>query len=356
MTFLSGRARAAIVSAAILSLPALASAAASAAPPAPDPSAHLTTVDADQNFRGLDAVSRTEAWISGESLSGGAGKVFHTTDGGRSWLDVTPPGTDGLSLRDVEVTPKAVHVLAIGPGEDSRIFRTTDDGATWTEAFRNPDPAAFYDCMDFYPGGRVGLAVSDPVGGKLRILRTTDAGVTWSVLPSAGMPASDNEFGFAASGNCLVTAGRSAYLITGGSQSRAIRSDDLGLTWTATETGIPAGEAAGGFAGDFGTPRRGIAVGGDFADPSDTTDSAAYTRDGRTWRLGEDLTHVGEDVAMVRGWKVAIASGNYGGSTGTSLTTDGGATWTRLSDVGFHALDCEAGVCWGAGRGVAGRS
>ena len=29
------------------------------------------------------------------------------------------------------------------------------------------------------------------------------------------------------------------------------RSDDGGLTWTASDNGIPAGESAGGFAGDF---------------------------------------------------------------------------------------------------------
>lgn len=42
-------------------------------------------------------------------------------------------------------------MLAIGPGQDSRIYRSTDGGATWAEAFRNTDEAAFYDCMAFYP-------------------------------------------------------------------------------------------------------------------------------------------------------------------------------------------------------------
>src|SRR3954469_17476107 len=54
-------------------------------------------VDADQNFRGLAAVSRTEAWVTGESLSDGAARVYHTTDGGETWADVSPVGTEGLS-------------------------------------------------------------------------------------------------------------------------------------------------------------------------------------------------------------------------------------------------------------------
>ena len=313
-------------------------------------------IDADQNFRGLAAVSKKEAWVTGESLSDGPARVFRTTDAGATWADVSPDGTEGLSFRDVEVHGSVAHVLAIGPGAASRIYRSTDGGATWSEAFRNTDEAAFYDCMAFYPGGREGLAVSDPVDGKLRILSTSDRGETWTVLPSTGMPASEAEFGFAASGDCLVTAGKTAFLITGGAQSRVLRSDDRGLTWTAVASGIPAGEAAGGFAGAFASPRHGIAVGGDFAAETKTTDNVAYTRDGRTWTGVISLTHIGEDVTYLRGWKVAVATGDYRTSVGSSLTLDGGATWTRVSDLGYHVIDCVAKVCWAAGtKGRVGR-
>lgn len=307
-------------------------------------------LDADQNFRGLAAVSKKEAWVTGESLTdGGAATVFRTTDRGRTWDDVSPADAEGLSFRDVEVHGGVAHVLAIGPGEASRIYRSTDGGASWTEAFRNTDENAFYDCMAFYPGGRKGLAVSDPVDGKLRILSTSDRGRSWEVLPSAGMPDTADEFGFAASGDCLVTAGKAAFIVTGGAQSRVLRSDDRGLTWTAVESGIPAGPAAGGFAGAFASPRHGIVVGGDFGKKPVLQDNVAWTRDGRTWTGGVTLTHVGEDVTYLRGWKVALATGDYQGSVGSSLTTDGGRTWSRVSDSGYHVVDCVAKVCWAAG-------
>ena len=149
-----------------------------------------TVVDADQSFRGLDAVDRRTAWVTGGSATeGGPGRVFRTTDGGRTWQDVSPPGTEGLLFRDVEArSAKAAVILAIGPGDASRIYRTTDGGASWDAAFVNDDPAAFYDCMAFYPGGRRGLAMSDPVDGKFRILATEDSGRSWTVLPDDGMP------------------------------------------------------------------------------------------------------------------------------------------------------------------------
>src|SRR5690349_12960389 len=62
-----------------------------------------SVIDADQSFRGLDAVDDRTAWVTGESLTdGGPGRVFRTTDGGRSWEDVSPPDTGGLKFRDVE--------------------------------------------------------------------------------------------------------------------------------------------------------------------------------------------------------------------------------------------------------------
>lgn len=312
-----------------------------------------TVIDPDQGFRGLDAVDRRTAWVTGGSATEGApGRVFRTTDGGRTWADVSPPATEGLLFRDVEArSATEAVILAIGPGDASRIYRTTDGGASWATAFVNDDPAAFYDCLAFFPGGRRGLAMSDPVDGRFRILATRDAGRSWTVLPADGMPEAPTEFGFAASGDCLVTAGRSAYFGSGGGAARVFRSDDFGYTWTATPSTIPAGEAAGVFALAFRTPREGVAVGGDFAAPADGVDAVATTRDGRTWRDAGDLAHLAEDAAYlpVRHHPLLV-TGESGEVMGTSISLDGGRTWRQVSETGYHALDCtKDGSCWAAG-------
>ncbi len=147
------------------------------------------------------------------------------------------------------------------------MLRTEDGGATWTESFRNTDPRAFYDCMTFFDR-RNGLAMSDPVDGKYRILSTRDGGRSWRVLPDRGMPdALPGEAGFAASGQCLVSAGpRDVWLATGGAAAaRVLHSADRGLTWTATASPIPAGDPARGVFGlAFRDRAHGIAVGGDY--------------------------------------------------------------------------------------------
>jgi photosystem II stability/assembly factor-like uncharacterized protein len=317
------------------------------------PSWRQTVIDPDQGFRGLDAVDQRTAWVTGGSATdGGPGTVFRTTDGGRRWKNVSPPDTEGLLFRDVEARgAKVAVVLAIGPGDASRIYRTTDGGTSWSTTFVNDDPAAFYDCMAFYPGGRRGLALSDPVDGRFRILTTRDSGRSWTVRSNRGMPEAATEAGFAASGDCLVTAGRTAYFGSGGGAARIFRSDDFGRTWAATDSTIPAGDSAGVFALAFRTPRQGVAVGGDFADPANGVDAVATTRNGTRWRNTGDLTHLAEDVAYLPGHRQwLVATGESGAVMGTSVSVDDGRHWSLVSNVGYHAVDCTPdGSCWAAG-------
>ena len=74
-----------LLATALLATPFLGSAAqAGSTKPSGAPSWKETVIDADQSFRGLDAVDRRTAWVTGGSATeGGPGRVFRTTDGGR---------------------------------------------------------------------------------------------------------------------------------------------------------------------------------------------------------------------------------------------------------------------------------
>ncbi|MFF6832647.1 oxidoreductase [Streptomyces sp. NPDC012438] len=309
----------------------------------------LTPTGTDARFRGLAAVDRRTAWAAGSK-----GTVLRTTDGGRSWRNVSPPGAEGLEFRDVEAfDARRAVVLAIGEGEASRVLRTSDGGATWTESFRNTDPRAFYDCMTFFDH-RNGLAMSDPVDGKYRILSTRDGGRSWRVLPDAGMPdALPGEAGFAASGQCLVSAGpRDVWLATGGAAAaRVLHSADRGLTWTVAASPIPAGDPARGVFGlAFRDRAHGLAVGGDYRKDQPSPRAAAVTSDaGRTWRA---------PAAPPPAYRSGVAWLPYGrtsalavGPTGTDLTTDGGRTWRTVDAGSYDTVDCTPdGSCWASGE------
>ncbi|MFJ9963780.1 WD40/YVTN/BNR-like repeat-containing protein [Streptomyces avermitilis] len=335
-------------------LTAPAEAAPAGAAPAPTtgkqtPHWQLKDSGTDVRFRGLAAVSRRAAWVAGSK-----GTVLRTTDGGAHWRNVSPPGAAELEFRDIEAfDARRAVVLAIGEGEASRVLRTDDGGATWTESFRNTDAKAFYDCLTFFDR-RHGLAMSDPVDGTFRILSTSDGGRSWKVLPGAGMPAAqDGEAGFAAGGQCLVTSGpRDAWLATGGgAHARVLHSADRGLTWTAADTPIPAGDPARGvFALAFRDRTHGIAVGGDYrADQASPRAAAASGDAGRTWTTAAQpppayrsgvtwLPHTGSAALAV-------------GPTGTDLTTDGGRSWKTVDTGSYDTVDCTPDRgCWASGE------
>lgn len=300
----------------------------------------------DSRLRGLSPISDKIAWASG---SGGA--VLRTVDGGASWQLVGPPGTQDLQFRDIEAfdAHNAV-ILSIGPGESSRVYRTTDGGATWAETFRNPDESAFYDCMAFFDD-RHGAALSDPVDGYFRILSTSDGGATWSVNPTEGMPpALDGEFGFAASGTCIVAAGhKDAWFATGGgATARVFHTRDRGGSWTVAGTPIPSGPTAGIYSLAFRNPNQGLAVGGDFLTPEAAPDGAAFTRSaGRNWTIATEVP--GEYRSGVAWLPFPGQRAIAVGPTGSDFTRDGGRSWTRFDTSSLDAVQCVRRTCWASG-------
>ncbi|HET9138277.1 oxidoreductase [Actinophytocola sp.] len=329
-------------------LPATAASATPAtAPAAHDLSWRITPTGVTAQFRGLSAISRQVAWASGS-----AGTVLRTTDGGRTWQNVSPPGVTDLQFRDIEAfDANTAVILSIGEGEASRVYRTSDGGAHWTESFRNTEPTAFYDCLAFFDR-RHGLALSDPVGGKFRVLSTSDGGRSWAVLPDAGMPAAlAGEFAFAASGQCIATSGdRDAWIATGGgAQARVLHSRDRGLTWTASVTPLASSPSAGVFAVAFRDRHNGVAVGGDFANPANGVDALGLTRDGgRTWA---------EPVTAPQGYRSGVTWHPWFptvliavGPTGSDLSVDGGRHWLQFDTGTFDTVDCTRdGACWASG-------
>jgi photosystem II stability/assembly factor-like uncharacterized protein len=306
----------------------------------------------EAQFRGLAPVSRHVAWVSGTD-----GTVLRTVDGGRYWQDVSPGGDTGdLEFRDIEAwDDQSAVILSIGSGGDSRILRTSDGGRTWQQGFRNHSKDAFYDCLSFWDR-RHGLAMSDPVHGKFRILATQDGGRSWKKRSASGMPpALDGEFGFAASGTCLVTAGKSdAWLAGGGAAARVFHSTDRGGTWSVTDTPLVRSDAGGVFSLAVRDPRTLVAVGGDFEKPKKGARTSAYSHDGgATWTAGGDLDGYRSGSAFLPRTATTGSPSNglvAVGPTGTNVSFDGGVTWKSVRNGAFDAVECTGdGACWASG-------
>src|ERR1700690_4116389 len=242
-----------------------------------------------ENLRGVSVLSNKIAWASGTH-----GTYLRSTDGGRNWQPAQVPGAEALDFRDVEAfTADLAYLLAAGPGDQSRIYKTTNAGKTWTLQFTNKNPKGFFDCMAFWDQDH-GIAVGDPVAdnsGKLRfeLIATADGGNHWNPLPSDAIPpAIAGEGAYAASGTCIAVQGNTnVWFATGGKAARVFRSTNAGKTWTAADTPMIHGpDSAGIFSIAFRDPNHGVIAGGDYKRPDQDGPNLAFTSDGGlTWKL-----------------------------------------------------------------------
>lgn len=308
----------------------------------------LTGVNA--RLRGVSAVSDKVVWASGT-----AGTVLRTTDGGDNWKQVSVPNAGKLDFRDIDgLSDKVAYVLSIGNGELSRIYKTTDGGASWTLQLANTDPKVFLDAMAFWSADR-GIAYSDSSDGQFVIFRTTD-GRAWNRIPTSALPpALPNEGAYAASGTNVAVHGKNDVWIAT-TASRVLHSSDGGSTWSITQTPIATSAAAGIFSVAFRDAQHGIAVGGDYQKEFEAVDNAAVTSDGgRTWALSKGLTGYRSVVAYVPRSK---SSWLAVGPRGADVTHDDGRTWTPVLGAGFDTFSfpSRGKAGWGAGaRGSIGR-
>jgi photosystem II stability/assembly factor-like uncharacterized protein len=322
--------------------------------PSPGPlSWTLTTTPSTQQFRGLSPVSSKIAWVSGTN-----GTVLRTTDSGATWTNVSPrfpsENSTDFQFRDIEAwSARHAVILSIGEGNLSRIYRTYDGGESWKKTFVNNEETAFYDCMAFEKNRPShGIAMSDPVDGKFRLLETWDGGAHWSIVPSAGMPpALEGEAGFAASGTCIEAAAGRWYVASGGvNPGRIFYTHNVHRKWKVANSSIAGSAAAGVFSVRFRDFKQGIAVGGDFEQPTANVDVASWSRDGGlSWQKADSFPGgYRSGASWVPGrHNTAVAVG----TSGSDITFDGGRNWVGIGNGTFDAVECVTNVCWASGSG-----
>jgi photosystem II stability/assembly factor-like uncharacterized protein len=309
----------------------------------------ITPTNSTRQFRGLSPVSDKIVWVSGT-----AGTVLRTTNGGASWANVSPSlvpeNATTFEFRDIQAYSSSVAVImSIGQGNASRIYLTRNGGRSWKSTFINQEAPAFYDCMAFEDENH-GLAMSDPVNGTFRLIETWDGGASWKIVDPSGMPiALEGEAGFAASGTCLETAAGRWYLASGGVNPGRIYRSKNGQDWKVSNSSITGGAAAGVFSVRFRDAKHGIAVGGDYENPSGNVDVSSWSDDGgATWQASKSFpAGYRSGVSWVPGRaRTAVAVG----TSGSDMSVDGGRTWRNFDNGTFDAVECVSKhVCWASG-------
>jgi photosystem II stability/assembly factor-like uncharacterized protein len=304
-----------------------------------------------ENLRGVSAVSRNIAWASGAH-----GTYLLTTDAGRTWTPAQVPDAATLDFRAVVAfSADEAFLMSAGPGDQSRIYHTTDAGQHWQLQFTNPNPKGFFDSMVFWDQTH-GIVLGDPIpdetnneSGKLKfeLLITTD-GRTWTHIPPSQLPpAIEGEGAFAASNTCLAILSKSpatASKIVIPSEARDpgfASAADAPVSSTPPAQPRKSGASAprqppeeeGASAPD---PNIWFATGGKAARVFHSPDR------GQTWQVFDTPIVHGPDsagifsIAFLDATHGVIAGGDYKhpdqDGPNLAFTTDGGKTWT-LSQI-----------------------
>jgi photosystem II stability/assembly factor-like uncharacterized protein len=318
----------------------------------------------DASFRGIHTVGGGIVWASGTN-----GTVLRTEDSGYMWQSCSmPPGAEKLDFRGIWAWDEDdAIVMSSGPGDQSRLYRTTDGCSHWKLVFTNPDKDGFWDAIVFWKnikgnitalGQEAGILLGDPVQGhftRFEIENRGDEFFRSKDLEST--PALNGEGAFAASNSSVALGKRFqqgihpiAWFGTGGKSGPRIyrlegtfaevsnyRPELLNHHWTAVSVPLASGNASSGvFSLAFRDDQHGMAVGGDYQKPNDSTGTAAWTADGgQHWTAAAKPPHgYRSTVAWDENVKAWIAAG----PNGSDISYDDGKTWASLDNGNWNAI------------------
>ncbi len=294
------------------------------------PFVEVLTSGTKTSLRGLSVVSNEIVWVSGS-----AGTIGRSTDGGKNWKWKKVKGFEKIDFRDIEGFD-AVTAVIMSVGEPAYILRTVDGGDSWKVVYENKTKGMFLDAMEFW-NEEAGIVIGDPIDRKFFVGRTFDGGRTWKEVPMEHRPVADSgEACFAASGtNIRALDNDEAVFISGGVTSNAFIRDTkikLPILQGRETTGANSIAVWNRFKKKGG--ERLLVVGGDFNADSLVSQNCAFSINrGKTWNTPRIPPHGYRSCVEYLNKKILVSCG----PTGVDYTMDNGETWRLLTREGFLA-------------------
>jgi photosystem II stability/assembly factor-like uncharacterized protein len=294
-------------------------------------------VDSPRTVFSLHAVDYQTIWATSFiSTQEPAYNFTVSVDGGTTWQAGVLPVTMGdyfpIAIRGLDGN-KAWVIMAGTLSQDLvKLFHTDDGGQSWVEQtgeFSLPG-IAFASIHLFSP--HEGVCFGSPGSGdstidSLRIYRTADGGLTWVRIPQQSMPVPlANEGVWIYGNNNYSHSGDTLWFCT--RAGRVFRTVDRGQTWQAFSPAI--GQISSLTSVAFKNASEGILL-------AIYPNKAAKTEDGgETWtEISIPTSPVAADIQYIPGTDATylIHRGylNTGNQINLMLTTNGGDTWSSKS-------------------------
>jgi Calx-beta domain/Beta-propeller repeat len=284
-------------------------------------STFFKTTDAAANWNNLNSGLRGAVHVIAVAPSapntiyaGGNDGFFRSTDGGATWTKTPSTGLQGFSFADdMVVDPTNSSVVYVA---DSLLFKSTDGGNNWSVVNITVN-FGFLSAIRFDPSTPSTIYI----GARNGVFKSTDSGSTWTLQNNFGIPGTPVVRALAIDPTAPLT------LYAGTSDNGLFKSTNGGGVWTAMNNGM------GG-----GNPNLVTAI---AIDPTNT--ATVYTGHGETPGAGgiNKSTNGGASwTPLTNGVPnagvhtiVATSSAVYAAvnSKGVIKTTNGGSSWTNVT-------------------------
>jgi len=252
-------------------------------------------------------------------------KLLRSTDGGETWEGKDIEEAIGRISWDIHafdentacITTQNLSGMPGGKG----IFRTTDGGDTWTEAFNHVSGASamhFFDAQE-------GVCWNWGWGGKAAA-RTTDGGATWTLVSPDNIPSPMANEGhtFSSASNGFADFGDMLWF--GTTRGRMLKTEDRGKTWVVSNTNLGAQSALQSMG--FMDEKTGLAV--SWVENASSYEIVKTTDGGLNW---EHTGHFGFlEVDAIPCSKTFVAL-EYWDNPRTAISSDIGTTWTEVDST-----------------------
>lgn len=304
-----------------------------------------TAPEAGQSLQRAWPIGTETAWVWTQNLAGGPQALERSTDGGKDWTDVTPPGLDqqiGNRFISDFYGLDADHAWVVYGGVASSaaqiISSTSDGGRHWRVIGRRPST---YGCdLQFVTPTEGWCTVIGPAAGSesVELYRTLDGGKHWAVVsetsPSTVTPAGSLPFGCDKDIQFVNPSTGWAVFACAAGVASLYETTNGGKTWVSRAVAAPSGalEYGSGFVGIPVLDGADGAVGYTISGPSPKSVAYVSSDAGASWH---PVTPPGPpepwlvDVINPLRWRLVHGDRILG-------TDDAGRSWyTITSDVSF---------------------